>query len=431
MPRIAQNPRLAPSKSVALPVVASVYQGESNSLAVYDFYHTSYSHLSGIAEIEILQLLGRDVKTTTRQRAWEVLVHLCAPIKFRDFQAPFVIDLEESLQKNQRKMVTLSSGTKEIFTVQYVPVVDDLMDALGQNYFAYDVQGRLERVAVGNMGLEYNYATGFNKIVPKQFANKLMSLSGVEGFLQAVKLYICISLRLRGAVGYRLAESLKFQKNHHSFPKHMAMVYKLLHVDVELLSQIKVHVHAVSRFLPPEWQPVVAHLMHFLHEKDSLHHALFANLRLLETQPNLELSGLIFVEQQMNGETYLRMSSRGPIPTLISNLSLYHPLNVTIGSAHWTHVRDMIAQDTQFPAFRDAALQCMHENRLLWKKEPSAVGVERYTRLFDNVRQKVAENEEAILGLVSSIASSVISAPMRQIQNAYVYNIMGLWANAA
>ena len=431
MPRISQNPRLAPSKSVALPVVASVYRAESNSLAMYDFYHTSYSHLSGIAEIEILQLLGRDVKTTTRQRAWEVLVHLCAPIMFRDFQAPFVIDLEESLQQNQRKMVTLSSGTKEAFTVQHVPVVDDLVDALGKNYFAYDVQGRLKRVAVGNMGLEYNYVAGFDKIVPKQFANKLMSLSGVQGFLQAVKLYICISLRLRGAVGYRLVESLKFQKNHHSFPNHMAMVYNLLRVDVELLSQIQKHVHAVSRFLPPEWQPVVAHLMHFLHEKDSLHRALFANLHLLKTQPNLELSGLIFVEQQMNGETYLRMFSQGPTPTLISSLSLYHPLNVTIGSAHWTHVRDMIAQDTQFPAFRDAALQCMHENRLLWKKEPSAVGVERYTRLFDNVRQKVAENEEAILGLVSSIASSVISAPMRQIENAYAYNIMGPWANAA
>ena len=151
----------------------------------------------------------------------------------------------------------------------------------------------------------------------------------------------------------------------------------------------------------------------------------------MNTQPSLELSGLFFVEQQMNGKTYLRMTSRAPTPTLISNLSMYNPLNVTIGSAHWTHVHDMIARDTQFPAFRDAALQCMHENRLLWEKEPSVVGVQRYKRLFDNVRQRVAENEEAILGLVSSIASSVISAPMRQIEHAYVYNIMGPWANAA
>ena len=151
----------------------------------------------------------------------------------------------------------------------------------------------------------------------------------------------------------------------------------------------------------------------------------------MDTQPSLELSGLFFVEQQMNGKTYLRMTSRAPTPTLISNLSMYNPLNVTIGSAHWTHVHDMIARDTQFPAFRDAALQCMHENRLLCNKEPSAVGVEQYKNLFNKVRREVAENEEAILGLVSSIASSVISAPMRQIEHAYVYNIMGPWANAA
>ena len=384
--------------------------------------------------MEILELLDRNVKTTTRQRAWEVLMHLCAPIHSPKSQNPFIIQLQDSHHKHPRKTVQLSRGNKEVVAVHAVSVVDDMSQAIQDRYFGY-IQGKLTEVAIGNMGLGYNYATGFKSKVPNQFATQLKSFDGIEGFPHAVKLYIRISLRLRGAVGYRLAGSLEFKKNERGFHGHIAMVYNLLHVDVNLLKQMHTHVRAISPLLPLQWGPVVMNLMHFLQEKKTLHQAIFAQLRLLHTRQDLESSDLFSVERNLNGEMYLRITSlptgQPPKQTLIGNLSLYHPLNVTIDSAHWTHLRDVIAHDPQFPAFRNAALQCMHENRLLWYQQPSQVGVERYKNLFEHVQREVAMNEEAILGFVTRIASSLISAPMRQVEHNFLYNIMGAFAHAA
>ena len=45
------------------------------------------------------------------------------------------------------------------------------------------------------------------------------------------------------------------------------------------------------------------------------------------------------------------------------------------------------------------------------------MGIQQHKYLFNSVRQEVQKDEDAILGYVSSIVSSMIAAPMRQFEN--------------
>ena len=424
MLRPAQTTRLAPSKSVALPVVANVYQQQNNHLTVYDTYRVSYSHLAGIAEIEILDILGRNVKTTTRQRAWEVLVYLCAPIKFHDDQPPFISELKDMKQDKKHKTVALSRGTRERVFIRQVPVVD-LDEASQNNYFGY-IQGKLAQVAVGNMGLEHKYPKGFRDIVPRLFNEELRSF-GVDGFPEAVKLYIRMSLRLQAAVGYRVAASLGFKRHEAHFAEHLIMIKNLVNVDVDLLTEINAYVLSVSRFLQPRWHPVVMHLTHFCQDRRLMHQAIHTQLQWFDNRPDLELPDVFFVARQASGETYLGLTS--PVPgqpgSRFSSLSLYQPLDVTIDSAHWKNLREMIDQAMQFSEFRSAALLCMDQNRSFLQKKLGRMGVERQKFLFGDVQRAVAKDEDAILSFISSIALPLIAAPMRQLENVFLFNVVG------
>lgn len=420
----AQTTRIAPSKSVALPVVANVYQQQNKHLTVYDTYHVSYSHLAGMAEIEILEILGRVVKTTNRQRAWEVLVYLCAHIKYHDDQTPFINELKDTDKKIQHKAVALSRGTKEHVLLRQIPVVD-WEEPSRKNYFGY-MQGRLVQTAIGNMGLEDKFATGFRKIVPGMFAKKLHSF-GVDGFPQAVKLYIRMSLRLQTAVGCRVAASLDFNRNDLHFATHIGMFKSLLNVDVDLLTEINRYVLLVSSSLPPHWHPVIMNLYHFFQDRRQMHQAMFAQLQWFDNRPDLELSNVFFVARAADGETYLGLTS--PVPgqpgSRFSNLSLYHPLDVTIDSAHWRHLREMINQAIQFPEFRTAALLCMDENRLYLQNKAGSIGVQQQKYLFGNVKKAMAKDEDAILNFIASIAFPLIVTPMQHLERDLLWNIMG------
>ena len=158
-----------------------------------------------------------------------------------------------------------------------------------------------------------------------------------------------------------------------------------------------------------------------------MHQAMFAQLQWFDNRPDLELPDFFFVARAASGETYLGLTS--PVPgqpgSRFSNLSLYHPLDVTIDSAHWRHLREMIDQARQFPEFRTAALLCMDENRLYLQNKAGSIGVQQQKYLFGNVKKAVAKDEDAILGFISSIALPLIVAPMRQLENVFLLNIMG------
>ena len=113
-----------------------------------------------------------------------------------------------------------------------------------------------------------------------------------------------------------------------------------------------------------QWRNLKSGLVFFF-GKSKLHQAIQGQLQMFHSRVDLELRGFFFVSGHTSGETHLYIQGQLPgqpgVP--LSSLSLHRPLDVTIDSADWKLLRDMINQATKISEFRRAALRCMDENR--------------------------------------------------------------------